>query len=177
MMNHSWKSVYMWTMNHAWLLLLLLLFLLCFYFIASNEREKHIQTNSTSTSTFKCSYIFICMPRSIKKKVSWCMNCTERNGTHTVASFHMTWPLTNHSIHRQSTMFNLLDDTSNLFQFSLPFLCVWFAHSFIRPFARSLTRSFIHSSIDRLSICLPFQLTVGIFQTKAHSIICWHFVR
>lgn len=129
-------------------------FTFCFYFIASNERGKNIHTNSTSTSTFKCNYIYA------KKREEESELMHERNGTHTVASFHMTWPLTNHSIHRQSTMFNLLDDTSNLFQFSL---------LLIRPFIHS----FVHLS--------AISADCGHFSNPSIHALCtiirWHFVR
>lgn len=79
-------------------------------------------------------------------ELSW----TER----TVASFHLTWPLTNHSIHRKSTMFNLLDDTSNMFHFFVVFVFVSTIHSFIQTFIHSFVWPFVcHFSWRGACIC------------------------
>lgn len=160
MMNHSENSVRMWTTNHS---VVVVVVVVSFASILLRQMKgKNIYIRTQQVHQFVQVQLCVhCTLKEIKRRVNW----AERNGTHTVASFHMTWPLTNHSFHRQSTMFNLLDDTSNLFQFSL-LLCVF----------DSSIHSFIQSFFVYLTTCLPFQLNVGMFHTEAYTIHTQSFV-
>lgn len=159
----------MWTMNRAFVLF----FTLFFYFVemraASNEREKMYKLNKYQVpSTFKCM-LFI-----YTNLIKECVDAWTERSVHTVASFHVAWPLTNHSIHRSSTMFNLLDDTSNMFHF-FGWSGIWFVHSYMHSFIHLfifVCPFFWHFSRWRYLLAKKYTMSYNVHPTHSNMLAC-----